>query len=90
MSAYKGGGGGGVIFLTNTLAILAVGTNYVQISPSSCSYFCTLSGKTEQIHTYIKALLTSCCFFMKPCVKNIPPSFPLFNQENATEEILVQ
>lgn len=36
--------------------------------------------------TYIKALLTSVCFFMKPCVKYTPPSFLVFNQENTTEK----
>jgi len=33
------GGGGGVIYLTDTLTILAVDTNYVQISPSSCYFY---------------------------------------------------
>lgn len=49
MSTYNGGRG--LIYLTDTLTILAVDTNYVQISLSSCSYFYTQGGKTEQIHT---------------------------------------
>lgn len=69
-----------VIFLNNTLIIFTVVRNYFQMPLISCSYFSFHKVKKWSKATYTDPFIKSA--FMKPYIKSLTPSSPLFHQEN--------